>query len=1282
MSRLSLPAVRFTIQTKRHLFSIGLEGVAVGEASYSDERKKEDYDGNIYYSNQQQRSHQWRQFKQHSKKYRSGPSRTERNVFKTDGSDDNSDVECFSGSEAATTDEETEYDFSTDYQFTDDREYSFEAEENDRNKYDESRRLYKKVDDDKFVLLEHEILKNGVPLSDHVKIRKIRPKDKRQYYDPLLPAAELERKLRDEPEKYKRCILKIEGAHYAVCKNVNEKDKLSSIEISGRSKCGRVFNGDEVLVEILNVDQVREETIQRFQKDINKHNMAFGRVVGCFRTSRPMDSHILGQDPLYEHPEAEDVSHPVFVCTLDESCNYLMKPVCKTIPKIHALHNPRKTYLVKVFKYCNETRDFEFSRNIKIDPSNASSYIFVVVYINWTCNYPLGMVIDAIHTEDSFDTGMRMLRMLHQVPLYYQRETVQQVEKLQASEDKLMEELTKGRQDFSETLRVFTIDPPGSRDLDDALSIEHLEDGMFRVGVHIADVTSVVKKDDPVDKEAQERATTYYPGQGINPYHMLPEPISTFICSLVEGQKRAAISLFFTLSRDGEVKKLDVKKTVIKSCRQYTYEEVQHIIDDDENDEINSVEIRALYTLAKGMRQRRLGPAMHSLPVEAAFEESGNSSSNAIEAHYLVEEFMVLANHDVGRILMSKCPACVPLRCQSPPSEEMAQKWLEENKYIADSIMRLQGIQPFSGRRISLQNIPNDARYTHIMMLQSCSWNAISVANDRRDPETDERDPDINAIRDIVGSDELHPNIALALDDWIEFQETARYRCSGDLASKPLEAKHFSLAIWPYVHFTSPIRRYPDIVIHRQLTAILEGSQIPYSSEEVSDLCDHFNHVIKNAKQYQKECQTLIWGKRLQKTPILINGYVKATSESDVSLAFPGMRKMPAKFRELPLKLLGLSSRPDFTTDTQLTLKWSRRIYHRRGKHIFKNEKEEKPLECQRLDPYQRTHFVLIKHWKALHDAMSTNDADVLHKAIKRCPRKVNLSSLHHIPEGIVKDINSEFPDGNILRQTCDYSMTFCKGQVLSVQISAEPEKGVMVPSPQLFNLTRNSKYCLQHTRDPVKFLAKYATTSAYSNKYSSEEHYLSVWRPLLEMEFATSAAHDHAAAININAVPVEFKSKTSGTFKLGIWYCEERDIEFTCLSRKYIVADAARDREDEANDVKYCTDYLCIRCEIPMGMPPGTYMRSDTPPKQGYVWLAHAQIKSVSRIEEPRRIFPSTSESSQAPQDGEPERKVKKWMVDFELHPGSLHPTEDMMKPNEDVRCCIEIIQKSESDR
>lgn len=206
-----------------------------------------------------------------------------------------------------------------------------------------------------------------LPISDEASHGK---KKKNQFYEEFEPPDRLEALLRSNAQRYKRCKVSIQSAHNTRCINLDVRDELKDIEISGRSKAGKVFDGDIVLVEIFNFEKFTKTVIRRLQKDINKDNRShrvYGRIVG-----------------LFERRKARDIDHPVFVCTLDDTANHLMRPVCRTVPKLHINQDRKKKYIIQVYKYNTRSSNVEPDYEFRIDPGRKSSFVFLVVYLSWS----------------------------------------------------------------------------------------------------------------------------------------------------------------------------------------------------------------------------------------------------------------------------------------------------------------------------------------------------------------------------------------------------------------------------------------------------------------------------------------------------------------------------------------------------------------------------------------------------------------------------------------------------------------------------------------------------------------------------------------------------------------------------------------------------------------------------------------------------------------------------------------------------------------------------------
>lgn len=1153
------------------------------------------------------------------------------------------------------------------------RSFLIPKEDDRATKFEESCEYYAREDSNEEVVLQQDMMKYGLdlPISDEASHGK---KKKNQFYEEFEPPDRLEALLRSNAQRYKRCKVSIQSAHNTRCINLDVRDELKDIEISGRSKAGKVFDGDIVLVEIFNFEKFTKTVIRRLQKDINKDNRShrvYGRIVG-----------------LFERRKARDIDHPVFVCTLDDTANHLMRPVCRTVPKLHINQDRKKKYIIQVYKYNTRSSNVEPDYEFRIDPGRKSSFVFLVVYLSWSSLYPMGAVIDVIEVEESFTSAMKILRLHHQVPEYYKKETIVSTKKL--LEDLKSEPVTKeeNREDLSH-VRVFTIDPEGSQDLDDALSIEQVGDN-FIIGVHIADVSLVVKKDDQIDIEARERASTFYPGQGMNPYHMLPEPLSRNICSLLPDVVRPTLSVVFTMTATGKLLETHVKKTQIKSCKKYTYDEVQKIIDNRPDESDLQRDILQLFEIAKSIRKRRAGTGFYFFPVETKLNDNEDSVLNSKEAHYLVEEFMVLANTFVAGYLSKPFPKVIPLRCQAAPSAEVIQKWKDQNNPFFHMVLRLQnmGLSDLRREDIVQLGLIGPLRYTRIMPIQKWVWeNIVDALNDGN----------ISLAVQYLCSDELHPNQCLALEEWISFQESASYKCSGALSERK-EGMHFSLQRLMYVHFTSPIRRYPDIIVHRLLHAAIDKRSCPYSTSEVDILCQDLNDVIRRAKDFQKQCKMLIWGFKLKRSPQILQGFVREATDRSVSLVLPGLRSLPQICKEFELNLLHVSQRPTFLKDTItgddiMTLHWLLRLYDVSGKPNKEERKaqrlhwlseEAKKEVCKRINPHARTKFIQQERWKEILGKVLKEEYEEITESIliqqknalssnSRDKKEADEDLHNYVPacKDTVLDHSSEVEDGEVIRQACAFSMSFSRGQVVCVQITAEPQKGVLVPSLQMLDMTKNIKHCLQHNRDPIKFLSKYSIHKA-KQKYQSPMEYLRIWLPIIEMEAVTNAAHDDSPIVN--GVDIFMDTLGAGYFFLLHHFCEQRDIDFSTMSPHFILVG-----DDESkNETIFNSDFLCIRSEHSTTETRRERKTSSVDPNNRFQLVLHGQICNIEKVMKPR---PQQKDSEEADKNEKKRNITEKYKVNFKLHRESSRATFEMLNASAGYSSCVELIQKSETE-
>ncbi|RDX66090.1 DIS3-like exonuclease 2, partial [Mucuna pruriens] len=352
-------------------------------------------------------------------------------------------------------------------------------------------------------------------------------------------------------------------------------------------------------------------------------------------------------------------------------------------------------------------------------------------------------------------------------------------------------------------LCIFTIDPSTATDLDDALSIEKLPNGNFRVGVHIADVSYFVLPDTALDSEARFRSTSVYMLQRKLP--MLPALLSENIGSLSPGVDRLAVSMLLDINLAGDVVDRWIGRTVIHSCCKLSYEHAQDIIDMDFDFEGSNVmedgypkvyghfewsdvivSLKSLYEISNVLKHKRFTDGalrLENPKVVILFDENGAPYDSMLaerkESNFLVEEYMLLANRTAAEII-----------CRAYPDGALLRRHPEPN------MRKLREFMAFCQK--------------HGLELNASSSGQLYQS--------------LEQIREKLKGDPVLYNILITFAT--RPMQLASYFCSGDLKDRENEWGHYALAVPFYTHFTSPLRRYPDIIVHRTLLAIIEAEEL------------------------------------------------------------------------------------------------------------------------------------------------------------------------------------------------------------------------------------------------------------------------------------------------------------------------------------------------------------------------------------------------------------------------------------------------------------------------
>lgn len=430
----------------------------------------------------------------------------------------------------------------------------------------------------------------------------------------------------------------------------------------------------------------------------------------------------------------------------------------------------------------------------------------------------VGEVVDILGPAGDNDVEMNTILAQYGLPYKYPKRVEDAAEKITG---KVTQADLDEREDFRDTWTC-TIDPKDAKDFDDALSIKKLKEGLWEVGVHIADVSHYVKEGDIIDREAQKRATSVYLVDRTIP--MLPEHLCNFVCSLRPDEEKLCYSAVFNLDENADIKKFRLVHTVIKSNRRYAYDEVQQLLED--NGVVDGTgqpapppgkdgykgeyaeQLIQLDRLAKKLRAKRFKSGsvkfdteeLHfdidktGKPIRAYFKRSR-------DANKLIEEFMLLANksvaESVGKVPKGKKAKTLPYRVHDNPDPQ-----------------KFENLREFS------------AKFGYKVKSSSTKGATARALNTLMD--------------EVQGKREAKLIQTIALRSMMK----AKYSTHN--------IGHFGLAFDYYTHFTSPIRRYPDTMVHRLLTRYQAGGRSA-SKDKYEELCEHCSDMEQIAQNAERD---------------------------------------------------------------------------------------------------------------------------------------------------------------------------------------------------------------------------------------------------------------------------------------------------------------------------------------------------------------------------------------------------------------------------------------------
>ena len=411
---------------------------------------------------------------------------------------------------------------------------------------------------------------------------------------------------------------------------------------------------------------------------------------------------------------------------------------------------------------------------------------------------PIGRIKHVLGVQGENNTEMNAILAEYGFPLSFPKEVEHESEEIP---DIITNEEIARRRDFREVL-TFTIDPFDAKDFDDAISFQYLPNGNYEVGVHIADVSHYIQPDSALDKEALERATSVYLVDRVIP--MLPERLSNGLCSLRPKEDKLCFAAVFELDEEAHIVNQWFGKTVIHSDRRFTYEEVQQIIEDQAG-EFNK-EILKLNALAYKLRERKFkngAISFETTEVKFKLDEQGKPIGVYVkerkDAHKLIEDFMLLANRKVAEYVSK----------MGKGKHKYTFVYRTHDSPKADSLASFAQFAARFGYRINMKSDKEIAKSLNFLM------------------------------EDVEGKKEQNVLTQLAIRSMAKAIYTTK------------STSHYGLAFDHYTHFTSPIRRYPDVMVHRLLFHYLNNGQ---SANEAyyEKLCQHCSQMEKKAADAER----------------------------------------------------------------------------------------------------------------------------------------------------------------------------------------------------------------------------------------------------------------------------------------------------------------------------------------------------------------------------------------------------------------------------------------------
>ena len=785
----------------------------------------------------------------------------------------------------------------------------------------------------------------------------------------------------------------------------------------------------------------------------------------------------------------------------------------------------------------------------------AVKMLFIVKFLGWRARfaYPLGIIVGAMPAGYSVSAGDLVLRIVHNIPFAPSHSPIA----LPSTTPQNTSHIFKD---------AFTIDPDGSTDHDDALTCAFLRKDEateeYRIGVHITNVQKYIPIGGQLDEAAMGKGCSVYrsPDNCISP--MLPETIIQ-ASSIDKGKPRDAFSIITQVTlKNGAVQQIHrvaIMESQIESSVELTYQEAQAIMAGPTTHTLN-LKLQILLKVASFLRNQRLGSAGGYQNPSEPEEEL------CLEAHFLVAELMIWANHEVATRLVRDFPTHTIVRVQPEPNKERIESILEEHAPHMAASLYLQKYVP-----------PEHQSFTSVQFLKSTLKKLQEHLRNGKIRE---------ALR-FIQFEHIHPQLAVVHALFRFACSRSSYCLSG---SGEQSYVHDSLRCDCYTHFTSPIRRFIDIIIQRLLHAALNSQQCPYEIEQLKGICDQASAAIKRANNYEHDITKLILATDLQENSKSFLGFVMEIKDGKLQFCFSDLTLKVLHSRETSIHLKCLNAS---TIPSQSGTEAAER---RPPEASPSNPAEQQQAAAGENHPMYSWKVKVASvlgtpgHFLAHSDLEFTSAEEVItsepHTKIslfipesRDATENVTTSHLkEHKLQARIKPLTSNIPENvwkmahaclkedpqilsapallrkfsinSPLPSTCDvYSATSCSPlwiykihrpvqpcEVLRVQMSAVRQKASLAPCIQLLEVGPGLSVCIQHNDNPAECFTDKLIENASKKTYTSIQEYFRLWEQVILAEAAVSSITD-SELLFIKDVPLIWPKLATRTESSGQVY-------------------------------------------------------------------------------------------------------------------------------------------------